>query len=216
MRIHTLLRPLLLGALSALPLLTLAAEPPAVPEQAVDPEVIRLDLRTPRYPSNDFEISAGYGIFGIRLYGASETTNYRLAYHLNEDFYIEAAVAETTMSSKRLNHPIPGDPGNTSNEEPLKSTLVSIGYKGLLPGEVYLFGNYGFLTEGYMFGGLGKTTFRGKDEKTVAFGAGSKLYLTNRIALKSEVRNTFLTVDYKGRRKSTMSGEATVGLAFLF
>jgi outer membrane beta-barrel protein len=235
MRMPTLFRSLLLGALIGLPWLASAAEEVDQSEQAVVPEVKRLDLRAPRFASNDFELGAVFGGYFMRYYYQSKIYGLRANYYINEDVYLHLAYDNTTISSNRLRLIAPGCVNPTgatcsyvpnSSERAWTATTAGIGLSGLLPGEVYVFGKYSFLTSGYVFGGLGKVNFDGKSEKAFTVGGGTRTYLTNWLVLNSEVRNYVYTID-KSRtvgyynpkstyRKGVVSGQASIGLSVIF
>jgi hypothetical protein len=91
---------------------------------------------------------------------------------------------------------------------------------------IYLFGNYSFLTSGYVFGGMGTVNFNGRSEKALTTGGGTKLYLTNWLILNIEARTYLYTISRGNTvgyynpadtyRKGVISGEALVGLSVVF
>lgn len=209
----------LIAALALLPTLSQAQASAPMTDPAADlavvPEVSRPPLREARYPSQDFEISLHRGQYLSRYYGVTRSNGLRIAYHLNEDFYVEASAGETTMSSKGL-RVREADGTLSDGHAPLSYADLSVAYNGLLPGELFVFGKYKFLTSGYLSGGVGQTRFQGRDELTLLVGGGSRLYLSRNIVLRSDVRGHMYTITRGGQRKSTQNGEATVSLGFIF
>jgi outer membrane beta-barrel protein len=234
MRMPSLFRNLLLGALIGLPWVASAAEDTDNLNQAVVPEVKRLDLHAPSFPSKDFEIGYVRGGYLMPYYYNSKIQGLRFNYHINEDFYLHLDYDETTVSSKNLRL-LPDDCYVTGlNCDPISgtgarkwtATTVGLGLSGLLPGELYVLGKYAFLTSGYVFGGMGTVNFNGRSEKTITTGGGSKLYLTNWLILNFEARTYLYTIsrgNTKGYynpkdtyRKGVISGESLIGLSVVF
>ncbi len=70
-----------------------SAPPPAeVPEQVVDPEVERREVKEPEIDTEDFEIGAFAGVLSIEDFGSDLVYGLRLAYHVTEGFFVEGTV----------------------------------------------------------------------------------------------------------------------------
>jgi outer membrane beta-barrel protein len=234
MRTLSTLCSLLFGALAALPLSAHAVEPLDAPDQVIVPEVKQPVLNTPRFPSSDIELGIVRGQYGIRYYGFSRTTGLRLAYHINEDFYFEAQVDQTDVSSKRLwrvsptwnpngpNDPVTNPKYSFQGVVPLKTVMLSTGYEGLIPGEIHLFNKYDFLTTGYVLGGVGRVNFNSRNETAFRLGSGFRVYLTNSIVFRTEAITDFYSIDRyskklnKIQRKGVFDGALSGGLSFIF
>ena len=111
---HTsLLRKLVLAATTTtVALSALAADPvPAAKtptEQVILPAVNRRDIKLPRFPSNDFEVGAFVGTYSTQNFGASTVGGLRLGYHITEDFFAEAVIAQTQVSDANYRLILPG------------------------------------------------------------------------------------------------------------
>jgi hypothetical protein len=84
MQAHTLIAAAALAA-PALPSLAQATAPaqqPAAAEQVIVPQVERLPVKPPRYPSNDFAIGLFGGTYATQNFGASSIGGVRLSYHV--------------------------------------------------------------------------------------------------------------------------------------
>lgn len=221
---------LLFGAAVALPSLVQAAdtvEAITAPELAITPTIQLGDLHAPRFPSRNFEIGLVVGDHANKYYGFSRTKGIRAAYRITEDFYVEGQIDKSMISDKRLWVKNPAGSGSSAKylfqgDVPEDAYMLTMGYEGLLPGELHVFRHYDFLTSGYAFGGIGKINFNGKSENAFRFGGGSRLFLTNSIVLRSEVTTDFFTFDKpspklkKIQRKGAQSGALSVGVSFIF
>jgi len=235
MRMPSLFRNLLLSALIGLPWVASAADGTDNPDQAVVPEVKRLDLQAPRFPSKDFEVGFVIGTYVMPYYPyPKRLRGLRINYNINEDLYIHLDHDETKVSSKSLRLLPDGCletglncvPINGSGERRWTATTVGVGLNGLFPGELYLFNKYSFLTSGYVFGGLGTVNFNGRSEKALSTGGGTKLYLTNWLIFNFEARTYLYTISRGNTigyynpadtyRKGVISGQVVGGLSVVF
>jgi outer membrane beta-barrel protein len=225
MRTFNRFRSLLLGASLALPFLAQAADTASAPELAITPEVQSTAQHPPAYASRDFEVGVVYGGHAIQYYGFSTSIGLRLAYHINEDFYVEGQYDNSDISDKRFWVKAPAGSSKkylSKNDVPLRSTMVVMGYEGLIPGEVHLFGHYDYLTTGYLFGGVGRINFNDNNEKAFRLGVGTKLYLTNSIVIRTEAYTDFFTIDKPSpklkvvRRKGVQDGASSIGISYIF
>ena len=77
---------------------SLAQTPPPAPraaEPVVVPQVERREVRAPSYPSRDFAIGLFGGTYATQNFGASGVGGLRLGYHITEDFFVDATLAQT-------------------------------------------------------------------------------------------------------------------------
>ena len=149
----------LLGALAALVLPQAAFAQAAAPadmsteqkpanEQVIVPQVDRRDVKLPRFPSKDFEIGLFTGTYETQNFGASSVSGLRLGYHITEDFFAEAAYAQTKVSDETFRQILPGGIFPTGKDT-LKYYNLSAGYN-VLPGEVFLGSNRAKATAVYL------------------------------------------------------------------
>ena len=81
----------------------LAAEPmTAETEQVIKPQVERRVIREPEIDAEDFEIGAFGGLLSVEDFGVNSVIGVRGAYHISEDFFVEAAVAQATTKKSSL------------------------------------------------------------------------------------------------------------------
>ena len=212
--------PLLNAAFAALLVAALApataraqAEKPAN-EQVIVPQVDRRDVKLPRFPSKDFEIGLFTGTYETQNFGASSVSGLRLGYHITEDFFAEAAYAQTKVSDETFRQILPGGIFPTGKDT-LKYYNLSAGYN-VLPGEVFLGSNRAKATAVYLIGGVGSTSFNGQKRQTLNFGLGLRLLLADRWALQVDMRDHIFSLDLLGKRQSTQNLELTGGLTYFF
>jgi outer membrane beta-barrel protein len=202
----------LLAAAVAAPVLAQDAKPAT--DQVIVPLVERREIKRPHYPSNDFSIGVFGGTFGTQNFGASGVAGVRLGYHVTEDIFVEGAWGRTKVSDDAFRQILPG--GIFVNRtETLTYYNVSAGYN-LLTGEAFFGRNTAKAMQTYVLAGVGSTSFAGQKRQTFNLGFGSRLILTDWLALQADVRDHLFALDLLGKRQSTRNLEATLGLSFFF
>jgi len=204
-------------AFAAVPLLinAHAAEPAvAQTEQVVVPQVDRRDVRLPRYPSNDFEVGAFAGTYSTQNFGASAVTGLRLGYHITEDFFAEAVVAQTNVSDTAFRQILPGGIFATESEK-LSYYNVSVGYN-ILPGEVFITTKTAWPFALYLVGGVGSTNLNQQARSTFNYGSGLRVFLNDYFAVQIDARDHVFAVDLLGQKQTTHNLELTLGLTASF
>jgi outer membrane beta-barrel protein len=189
------------------------ANPPAT-EQVVVPEVDRRDIRNPRYPSNDIEVGAYVGTYATQNFGASLVYGVRLGYAITEDFFVEGAYAQTTVSDDSFRQILPGGIF-VDRTEKLSYYNLSVGYN-VLPGEVFLGRSRAMPSALYLIGGIGSTDFNGQQSQTFNLGVGFRVFTADWAALQVDMRDYIYSLDILGERQSTQNLEFTAGVTFYF
>jgi outer membrane beta-barrel protein len=189
------------------------AQKPAT-EQVVVPEVDRRDIRNPRYPSNDIEVGAYLGTYATQNFGASFVYGVRLGYAITEDFFVEGAYAQTTVSDESFRQILPGGIFVNTTEK-LSYYNLSVGYN-VLPGEVFLGRSRAMPSALYLVGGVGSTDFNGQQSQTFNLGLGFRVFLADWAALQVDMRDYIYSLDILGKRQSTQNLEFTGGVTFYF
>lgn len=189
------------------------AQKPAT-EQVVVPEVERRDIRNPRYPSNDISVGAYLGTYATQNFGASFVYGVRLGYAITEDFFVEGAYAQTTVSDDSFRQILPGGIFVNTTER-LSYYNLSVGYN-VLPGEVFLGRSRAMPSALYLLGGVGSTDFNGQQSQTFNLGLGFRVFLADWAALQVDMRDYIYSLDILGKRQSTQNLEFTGGVTFYF
>ncbi|MES2581573.1 MAG: outer membrane beta-barrel domain-containing protein [Pseudomonadota bacterium] len=217
---HTsLLRKLVLAAATTtVALSALAADPvPAAKtptEQVILPAVNRRDIKLPRFPSNDFEVGAFVGTYSTQNFGASTVGGLRLGYHITEDFFAEAVIAQTQVSDANYRLILPGGIF-ASEKENLSYYNLSVGYN-VLPGEVFWGSKNAWPFSLYVIGGVGSTSFNQQRRATFNFGSGLRVYITDSIAVQIDARDHIYSLDILGKNQTTQNLELSFGLTASF
>ncbi len=204
----------------ALLVLTALATPawaqPAGPvaEQVIIPQVERREVRPPQVPSRDFALGLFAGSYATEHFGSAAVTGLRLAYHVTEDIFVDAALGQSKVSDANYRQILPGGLFATGSEK-LSYYSVSAGYN-LLPGEVFMGRGRAWATQGYVLAGIGSTRLAGQRHQTLHAGVGVRLLMMQRLALQADVRDHVFSLDLLGKRQSTQNLELSAGLTFFF
>ena len=204
----------LCALLLACVLTPLSAQTAARPEPIVVPEVDRRDIRTPRYPSNDFEIGLYAGSYATENFGASFVYGVRLGYHITEDFFVHATYAQTKVSDDSFRQILPGGVFENTKEK-LTYYNLSAGYN-VLPGEVFLFTKRAFPSQLYVLAGIGSTKFVDQRKSTINVGLGYRVFFNDHFAVSVDMRDHVFTLDLLGKKNSTNNLEFTAGVSAFF
>lgn len=192
----------------------LAADPAPPTEQVIVPGVTRRDVRLPRFPSNDFEVGAFVGTYSTQNFGSSTVGGLRLGYHITEDFFAEAVVAQTQVSDTNYRQILPG--GIFANElENLSYYNLSVGYN-VLPGEVFFGTKRAWPFSLYVIGGVGSTSFNQQRRSTFNFGSGLRVFFNDSISVQIDARDHIFSLDLLGKNQTTQNLEFTIGLTAAF
>jgi outer membrane beta-barrel protein len=183
-------------------------------EQVVVPQVDRRDVKLPRFPSKDFEVGVFGGVYSTENFGASAIGGLRLGYHITEDFFVQANLAQTKVSDENFRQILPGGVFPTPKEK-LTYYNLSAGVN-VLPGEVFLGRNRAKATAVYLLGGVGSTRLNEQRRQTYNFGVGMRLLLAERAALQVDLRDHVFSLDLLGKRQSTQNLELTGGFSWYF
>ena len=216
MHLKHLVPALLFAAFGALPIAALAQtqnQPPAN-EQVIVPQVDRREIKLPKFPSNDFEFGVFGGTYASENFGSNAVGGLRVGYHITEDFFVEAAYAQTKLSDEAFRQVLPGGVF-PSEQQKLSYYNVSVGYN-VLPGEVFVGRNRAYASALYLIAGVGSTKLVEQRRQTVNFGLGLRVFLADWAALQVDLRDHVFSLDLLGKRQSTQNLELTGGLTFFF
>jgi outer membrane beta-barrel protein len=180
----------------------------------ISPEVERRPIKTPKIDTEDFEITAYYGLISVEDFGSNSIYGARVAYHVSEGLFLEGTYAmagDVDRSSVEVlsNIDLLGSDRDYSYYD------LAIGWN-LLPGEVFLGRNHAFNSALYVIGGAGNTSFADEDLFTLTFGAGYRVLATDSIALHFDVRDHLFDNDVTGEDKTTHNIEFNLGVSWFF
>ena len=181
----------------------------------IDPRIERREVAPPKIDSEDFEVTAFYGMLSVEDFGTNSVYGARLAYHVTEGLFAEAAVAQTSDVDKSSAEILGNYDLSFGSDRRYKYYNLSLGYN-LLPGEVFIGRNRAFNSAFYVIAGAGNTTFHDEDLFTLSFGGGYRILLTDAIGLHFDVRDHLFDDDISGEDKTTHNIEFTLGLSWFF
>lgn len=190
------------------------AEAPT-PEQVIDPQVERRDVREPEIDTEDFELGVFAGILSIEDFGSDLVYGARLAYHVTEGLFVEGTVGQSEAGLTSFEELSGGAPILSDDDRQYTYYSLNVGYN-ILPGEVFIGEDWAFNSSLYFTGGVGSTTFAGDDRFTVNFGAGLRFLLTDSVTLHIDFRDHLFDTDLLGEEKTVHNLESHLGLTVFF
>lgn len=193
---------------------SLPAEAPE-PEQIIDPQVERREIKEPAIDAEDFEVGAFVGIMSIEDFGSDVVYGARIAYHITEGFFVEGSVGQTEAGLTSFEVLSGGAPLLSDSDREFTYYNLNLGYN-ILPGEVFIGESRAYNTSLYVIAGLGSTRFAGDDRFTVNFGAGYRFLLTDSVALHIDFRDHLFDIDLLGEEKTVHNLEGHLGVTVFF
>ena len=183
-------------------------------DQVIQPQIDRRDIKIPQIPSNDLEAGVYAGTYSTDGFDASVVRGVRLGYHVTEDYFFEAVLAQTRVSDQMYRQILPAGIIPQS-QNLLRYFNVSVGYN-LFPGELFLGESLAYISSVYLIGGVGSTTLMDERHQTVSFGFGIRTMLADWAAVQVDVRDHMFSLDLQGYRRNTQNIELTGGVTFFY
>jgi outer membrane beta-barrel protein len=183
-------------------------------EQVVRPEIERREVREDDIDTEDFEIGVFAGAMNVEDFGTNLVYGARLAYHVTEYVFVEAAYGHTDTdetSAERFG----GFQILEDGDRDLDYYNLSFGFN-ILPGESFVGSKWAFTSDFYLIGGVGSTSFAGEDEFTWNFGFGYKVLASDWLALRVDARDHVFDVDLLGESQTNHNLEFTGGVSIFF
>lgn len=196
----------------------LAAEPAPIGNPQgpiIQPEVERRDIVIPKINTEDFEVGAYYGLLSVEDFGTAPVYGVRVAYHVTEDLFAEAALGYTKAGKTSFERLSGAAPLLTDDQRKYTYYNVSLGFN-VLPGESFFGDKHAFTNDLYLIAGLGSTKFAGDSHFTINYGMGYRLLLSDWVALHADVRDHMFNIDITGQNKRTHNMEISVGATVFF
>jgi outer membrane beta-barrel protein len=181
----------------------------------IDPQVERRQIKQTRIDTEDFEVGAYVGILSIEDFESNVVYGARLAYHLTEDFFLEATVGQSRAGRTSYENLSGSADLLTDSERDYTYYALSAGWNAL-PGEIFLGKNRAYNTAFYLVAGIGNTSFAGDDRFTVNGGFGYRILPADWIAVHFDVRDNVYDIDLLGEKKIVNNLEAHLGLSIFF
>jgi len=181
----------------------------------VEPQVNRRVVKTPRIKAKDFELGAYFGALDIEDFGTNPVYGIRAAYHVTEDFFLEGYLARSKAGQSSLEETFPAITVLSNSGRQFTYYDLDVGYN-VLPGEVFLGRGRAFNTALYVTVGMGDVKFADQDQFALNFGVGTRILITDWLALHLDVRDHVFESDLFGVDKNVHNIEGTLGLTTFF
>ncbi len=189
-----------------------APAPESTQEQVIEPDIYRRDINVPRIDTENFEISAYYGVLDVEDFGTEPAYGLRVAYHITEDFFLEGAYGMSETSDETLENLTTF---NILRDEDITYYSLSIGYN-IFPGEIFLGRNFAMTSSFYLMAGVGNVEFNEEDEFAYNVGFGFKVLPTDWLSLRLDVRDIVYETDLLGDNEFTNNFEITANVGVFF
>lgn len=193
---------------------TALAEAP-LPYQVIDPLVERREIKTPDIDTEDFEVGVYGGLLSIQDFDTEVVYGIRAAWHITEDFFMEASYGESEGDLTSYEELSGGSPLFEDADRDYSFYTLALGYN-ILPGEIFAFGGRAFKSDLYVLLGAGSTDFLGDKWFTATGGVGYRLLMNDWIAWHVDVRDHIFDRDTFGESEITHNIELSTGMTFFF
>ena len=181
----------------------------------IQPEIKRADFDESKIDVNDFEVIVSAGLMSVEDFGTNAVIALKLAYHVSEDFFIDAEYGQSSVGKTSFEILSPGAPLLSEADRDLSYFLVNLGYN-FLPGEAFITDKSTYNTALYVLAGLGTTEFAGDSHFTVSYGVGYRFLVSNYMSIYLDVKDITFNIDLIGENKLTHNLETTIGFSYYF
>ena len=192
-----------------------SAEDPGAEPTIVEPQVTRREVKTPKIKAKDFEMGAYFGALSIEDFGTNPLYGIRAAYHVTEDFFLEGFLARAKAGQEQPRRGFPGDHGAQQLWEAVHVLRFGRGLQHPA-GEVFLGEGTGLQYGALRHGRHGRREIRRSGQFALNFGVGTRILITDWLALHLDVRDHVFESSLFGVDKNVHNIEGTVGLTTFF
>src|SRR5271163_5103723 len=191
------------------------AEEPQGEPSIVEPQVTRRVVKTPKIKAKDFEVGAYFGALSIQDFGTNPVYGVRAAYHVSEDIFLEGFLARSKAGTTSLEDVFPDITVVSNSGRQFTYSDLDVGYN-VLPGEIFLGRGRAFNSALYVTVGMGDVKFADKDQFALNFGVGTRILITDWLAIHVDVRDHVFESDLFGVDKNVHNIEGTLSLTTFF
>lgn len=215
-RLYRLFLTLLAPSLSILAamVMLLSATATAEAPEVISPDLDRRDVKIARIDNENIEIGVYGGIIAIEDFDSSAIAIIRADFHINEHIFIEASYGMAKGDKTSFEELITGSQLITDDQRDYTTYDVSFGWN-IFPGETWLLGK-AFKSDLYLILGGGVTEFGGDKWFTWNAGAGYRIFVTDWLAWRIDVRDHVFNRDLFGEDDQTHNIEISSGISFYF
>ncbi len=193
--------------------ISIAQEDPL--DMVVAPDMKRRHIKEDMLDTENFEFGIFAGVLSIEDFGSGEVTGITFAYHITEDFFLEAAYGISTAQRTSYELLSGGVELLTENGRDYSYYNASLGYN-FFPGQVYIGKSTTFNTSFYLMAGAGTTEFADNQYFTYNIGAGYRFYGTDWFSLDLSMRDHVFEHELFGQAKQVNNLEARLGMSIYF
>ena len=183
--------------------------------QVIEPDLERRTVEVDAIDKENFEIGVFAGVMSIQDFDSSALVGARAAYHISEDFFVEATYGIAKGDLTSFEELSGSSPLFTDEDRELSYYDISAGVN-LFPGEVFLFGKRAMNSSFYLTAGVGSTEFAGDSWFSVAVGGGLRLLLTDSIAFHIDAKDLIFDRDVLGEDEQTHNLQFNTGFTVFF
>lgn len=181
----------------------------------VAPDLDRRDIKQPNIDKENWELGFFYGGMSIEDFGSDQAYGARLAYHVTEDFFAELTYGESTLGVTSFEKLSGGLELLTDEQRELWYYSAAIGYN-VLQGEVFIGSKRAFNSNLYITLGAGSTDFIGNSYSTYTAGVGTRMLLTDWLAIHGDVRAHRIKHDLFVEDQIIINIEPSLGFTVFF
>ncbi|WP_444892272.1 outer membrane beta-barrel domain-containing protein [Microbulbifer sp. JMSA004] len=181
----------------------------------VAPELERREIRDALIDSENIEIGLFAGVINVEDFGSNSLYGTSAAYHISEDFFIEATYAQTELGESSFERLSGAAPLLTDEQRELSYYNTSVGWN-IFQGEYFVFDDWAFNANFYVVGGVGNTSFADEEHFTYNFGAGVRMLANDWLAVRMDVRDHVFEHELFGEAQVTNNLSAQLGLTIFF
>jgi outer membrane beta-barrel protein len=178
-----------------------------------EPERRKIDID--RLDTEDWEVGVFAGLMNVEDFGTDTLTGVRVAYHVTEDFFVEAQYGMTDLGQTSFERLSGGAQLLTDDQREMSYYNLSVGYN-VFPGESFIASRWAFKGGLYVIAGIGSTDFAGDERFTVNAGLGYRLIATDWLAFHFNVRDHIFDSDLLGKEETLHNIEFSGGLTIFF
>lgn len=187
---------------------------PALAQQ-VEPDIPRQVVHENVLDSESWMLGLRGGVLSIEDFGSSAIASAQLAYHINEDFYINAEYAAAKAGTTSFEELSGAAPLLTDSERKWSYYGAHLGYV-ILPGEVFISSNYAMNSGLSVFVGGGNVKFAGDNVFALQLGSQFRLYTTDWLTLELTFSDYIYQTTVLAQNKNTHNLSLALGLAIYF
>lgn len=180
----------------------------------VNPEVERREIRPAAIDTEDFEVGPYIGMLSIQDFDTDFLWGARFAWHVTEDFFLEASYGSSQGDKTSYEKLSGGAPLFEDADRDYTFYNLNVGWNAL-PGEIFII-DRALKSDLYLVLGVGGTEFLDDDWFTVSAGVGYRLLLNDWLAWRLDVRDHIFDRDTFGDDEITHNIELSTGLTVFF